>query len=609
MRGQQGHQVCQLPSEVACQGLQDCPGDQICGADAECRDSCEGGCVADQSCSAGACADVAELDDQGDLPRPAQSNGDAPPCELDSDCSGDLVCRSGGCRLQCDAALPCVAGSSCHDGVCETDLVERPCLRNSDCLDSQRCDAGECLPEPEPPEPACHYDSDCDVVGQHCIEGECACECKTDPDCAAGSTCIGECVCVRRAVHNTVNISNAGQVRELAEVEAIDGKLVIAPGAPLSISLPKLKTVGGLSIAGKDTVFSADHLSKVIGDLECEGECRLPELTSAGDVTLKPGREVELEFPALVSIGKLTVSGSQARSVSLQALTEMTDLAVEDNTRLTSVSLPLVDTNVDPALAKGRSITISTNAELDHLEVGGQKLTTVDIELNPKLQSVSFPVMTEGTSFKLTDASRLTNLDLPLLQSLASLDYRASSGPTTWKLPKLESVSARFSLVGLEGLRYIWAPFFTYTGYLQIANNESLLVVDLPLGKPPEPLDPLGPPGIGTIDITNNDKLERVSFSELQIVDSWFILAANKNLAQLDLPVLSKGGFFSVSLSLLTNLNTLERTPPRTAVSMTAFAAEDNSKLATCPLQALLQTMTIGGTPVLSNNLCPCTCP
>jgi hypothetical protein len=66
--------VCQLPDEVDCVNDKDCPGEQVCGIDDECRDPCEtdGDCTPTQICAnSGECASTDpgrdSLDDEGNI--------------------------------------------------------------------------------------------------------------------------------------------------------------------------------------------------------------------------------------------------------------------------------------------------------------------------------------------------------------------------------------------------------------------------------------------------------------------------------------------------------------------------------------------------------------
>lgn len=69
-----GTNVCQLEDEIGCDRDKDCPGEQVCGVDEECRDSCrkDTECIAGQVCAASdECASTGpgkdELDENGNI--------------------------------------------------------------------------------------------------------------------------------------------------------------------------------------------------------------------------------------------------------------------------------------------------------------------------------------------------------------------------------------------------------------------------------------------------------------------------------------------------------------------------------------------------------------
>jgi hypothetical protein len=112
--------VCQLSDEVKCSFNSDCPGDQVCGVDGECRDQCvtERDCVKGQLCVRGTCAESAELVN-GDLLPAGKNSAAGQPCSYNSDCEEPLVCRAQGfCGLECKDDRDCSSGSSCQDGRC-----------------------------------------------------------------------------------------------------------------------------------------------------------------------------------------------------------------------------------------------------------------------------------------------------------------------------------------------------------------------------------------------------------------------------------------------------------------------------------------------------------
>lgn len=108
--------VCQLLTEVSCSKDVDCPGQQICAKDGECRDACSDAmdCVSPQTCVAGACASADELVDGG-LPA---TGGEGKECHWNSDCPGVLLCINGVCGPECKGAKDCEQGAVCVEGAC-----------------------------------------------------------------------------------------------------------------------------------------------------------------------------------------------------------------------------------------------------------------------------------------------------------------------------------------------------------------------------------------------------------------------------------------------------------------------------------------------------------
>ena len=73
--------------------------------------------------------------------------------------------------------------------MCGPDFMCTPgCAVDSDCMDGERCIAGQCLAS------GCATDADC-PGGQRCRSGQCqTVECTTDADCAGGRICTdGRC--------------------------------------------------------------------------------------------------------------------------------------------------------------------------------------------------------------------------------------------------------------------------------------------------------------------------------------------------------------------------------------------------------------------------------
>jgi len=120
----------------------------------------------------------------------------APPCKVDSDCSGGLVCSLGHCVASCDAsANPCPTGQTCTNGRCYNDGGNTcgsgsvvVCNSDTACGQSRVCVAGQC-------HAACATTTDC-ALGQSCANGACTdaapttAQCLWDSDCGASFRCI-----------------------------------------------------------------------------------------------------------------------------------------------------------------------------------------------------------------------------------------------------------------------------------------------------------------------------------------------------------------------------------------------------------------------------------
>jgi hypothetical protein len=173
--------VCQLPDETSCLYNSDCPGRQVCGVDARCRDQCavDRDCLEGQACVTGTCAEPSELTGEGTLPvvnlADAQVSGQ--PCSYTSECASVFVCRNGLCAFECIADSDCSGGRACAEHRCV-----RPACGGAD--SGIAALAGG----------ACQYTSEC-PPSLVCREGRCTCECLGMADCPTGYDCA-QYVCV-----------------------------------------------------------------------------------------------------------------------------------------------------------------------------------------------------------------------------------------------------------------------------------------------------------------------------------------------------------------------------------------------------------------------------
>lgn len=442
VQSDQRRNVCQLPDEQACGAGEACPGSQVCGVDAECRDACSSDrdCLVEQVCSSGTCADESEVDAEGRLPAEPERRATAP-CVFDSDCPGSSLCLAGSCRAQCFTAADCRAGWSCAEGVCEAPGAPLPeCLRSSDCSTGQHCARGACLDDVALPEPECSYDSDCAVSGQHCLSGSCTCECSTDEDCPTRTSCSDACACVPSGVINgNFKVLNEAQLRSLDDIVKITGVLTLAINATGEFHVPDVREVGSLSVNTNATYVLA-ALETVNDSYSCTGDCRAPRLKSVGDVYLNGGGD-KIEFPSLSTMRSVSISSRSITSVAFPSLTSATNVYLLGNPRLTSFDAPQLGsvTRVTveqspriarfhaPLLAPSAELTLQGCADLSKLHLPAVKdVETLMITGSPLLASLDLSGLRDVSVLRLYHLQGLTELELGSPQAIGSFSLLAS---------------------------------------------------------------------------------------------------------------------------------------------------------------------------------------
>jgi hypothetical protein len=388
VRGARQRNVCQLEDEQSCSQHAPCPGSQLCAVDATCRDACleSEDCIAGQVCTTSTCADATEVDAEGLLPVAASESA----CTYDSDCSAGRVCRGGECQIECRVTRDCATAHVCNDGVCEPLPAATPvCLRPSDCKESQGCVDGECVDSPPEPTLDCRYSSDCTVTGQHCDQGTCVCECKIKADCGADEDCWNGCACrSTRKIVGDVIINGEIQLRELDNVDEIDGKLTLYLQSTGSFRVPGVRLAKSVLVDGHEVsptvVFEA--LERVTETFQCDQACFAPRLASAGSITLHSLNMHEFSLPALASVTTRFDAFDNPRLgvISFPALTSAPELDVHDNPQLGALDLRRLD-----------SVT------------GALKLTN-----NSKLETVNLSRLKQAGSLELSKLPWLSALSL-----------------------------------------------------------------------------------------------------------------------------------------------------------------------------------------------------
>lgn len=119
VQGEKPYRVCQNEKEQKCVRHSECPGQQVCGVDGQCRDACadDRDCGTTQKCVATSCAEPAELGPGGKL-TPKPETGAIVSCARSSECPGTLVCLDHACKEECLGDKDCDAGLRCEATRC-----------------------------------------------------------------------------------------------------------------------------------------------------------------------------------------------------------------------------------------------------------------------------------------------------------------------------------------------------------------------------------------------------------------------------------------------------------------------------------------------------------
>jgi hypothetical protein len=289
--------VCQLEQDSTCRTSADCTSGLTCSQDGACRDVCvsDADCVGQQRCTKGVCAEPAELDDNGELPRILAQQD----CRLDSDCDLGSICLRGVCAPQCRSDRDCEAGEICADGACQAPEpeVRCSCREDVDCAAGETCDGCACQPARAP---ECVLAADCEP-GERCLNGVCSCGCVDDRDCPASRVCDG-CICVPEP---PVSVVDDAIIRSAADLDLMRGVLEVRG---------TLMLIAVTTTAGLETLESVGDLNVSYVNMEAVGPSPLAGLLGLtaikGNLSFVDVNLTALELnPALSVEGDVSFSG------------------------------------------------------------------------------------------------------------------------------------------------------------------------------------------------------------------------------------------------------------------------------------------------------------
>jgi hypothetical protein len=602
--GKGNRNVCQLADEAACSEAGSCPGVQVCGADAACRDACssDAECLAEQICTGGTCADAAEVNDVGELtPAPGRPSLAAEPCAFDSDCPGSLACVAGTCAAECQADGDCRVGQTCRAGRClEPEAPSAGCLRSSDCDVGELCFQGQCQDAPTVPEPECAYDSDCGTAGQHCMQGTCLCECATDSDCGSERLCDGACQCIpSRVLVGNVNVSNARQLEALKDVVEVTGELTFNIYGFGEYHLPHLRKAGYIGAYDYEATVFFDALEEVLA-MNCYQDCRLPSLKRAGSLTINTQAMREAVLPALESIGTFNVwYSSQLQSISAPSLVSAEMVRFEGNSELSRVDLPQLESldslilNTNDRLAKlslpnanpREAISIGTHPVLVSIELPAvtQLASTLAIGGSPLLQTIDLSSLRQVSGVSFYQMPKLSQLHLTSLQQVGgTLQFSYTACPEVLELPALTQL-AQLTLFYVTGVASVQAPLLTEMVQVDAFNSPQLTQIALPI-------DTL----TGRLYLQDNPKLQSVSFPNLEQMGILHV-AGSPELAVLQLPALTKAEGVFIGSTGISNLDSLNPDISGSLATAGDLNVTLNPALPACAVDALAAALTAKG--------------
>lgn len=617
--GQGKRNVCQLADEAACSALGSCPGAQVCGADAACRDACstDSQCLAEQICSGGTCADTEEVDAQGQLtPAPERPTTTPAPCAFDSDCPGQLVCVAGACASECEGDADCRSDQTCRAGRCQTQALPLAgCLRTSDCGSGQVCAQGECRTPPLEPELECAYDSDCGKPGQHCAAGACHCECAGDADCASGRLCADECQCLpSRVLVGNVNVTNARELAALQDVVEVTGELTFNIPGYGEYHLPRLRKAGFIGAFEYKATLVFEALEEATG-INCYQDCRLPSLKRTGALTINSQVAREVVLPVLETAGNFNVwYSSQLERVSAPLLETAQILRFEGNARLGLVDLPKLST-VDsvifgmndrlPKLSLPKadvttSISIATNPELLSVELPSVKKlsSSLGIGNNPRVEVLNFAGLQEVADVSFYQMPELSQLDLSsLIQITNNLQFSYGAGPSVLTLPVLKQAKA-ITLFHVARVGSVSAPLLTQLEQFNAYTSPDLTDVELAVQTLTSQLY-----------LQDNAALRSARFPSLQRIGSLHV-GISPLLTTLEFPALTKADGVFIGGTGISSLDTLNPSISGSLATAGDFNITANPALPQCAANALGAALTakgwVGSIYQSSNLECSC---
>jgi hypothetical protein len=270
-------------------------------------------------------------------------------------------------------------------------------------------------------------------------------------------------------------------------------------------------------------------------------------------------------------------------NINFDGLTNVSgDVDIQLNPALSSLSFPLLKRISDfqcyntaltslslPALASGATISIAYT-NLEMLNFPALiKVMDFGSYDNPNLTSLSLPVCNWANSFTLNGSPLLSSVALPALVTCDQFDIASSSVLSTLSLPLLQT-SSNFTCGGNTSLTALSLPLLQTNTNFTCVGNTILTTLSLPLLQTNS-----------GFSCSDNTSLTTLSLPLLQ-TNASFNCAGNTSLANLSLPALTTVGEIVIG-----NNNELTTFSGPLLASVSRLEFNFNSKLANINLPAL----------------------
>ncbi|MFT3912056.1 MAG: hypothetical protein QM737_21705 [Ferruginibacter sp.] len=234
--------------------------------------------------------------------------------------------------------------------------------------------------------------------------------------------------CPQMTFGNTLYISgNAITNISFPSLNKLRGGLGVTSNSLTSVSFPALATVGGDCSVGGNSLTSVAYAA----------------LTTVRDFYVGTGQNSTTLSVPLLNTANNVYCRNMIGSISLSfpVLKRIAGLTIENNTMLTGISMPLLD-----SINNTNDLLIVNNASLSSMNFNSLKrMGAFRIDDNPVLTAVSFPQLItsfgSSSTHSISHNIGITSISLPALTTISYLICTGDSSLTSISIPSLTTLT------------------------------------------------------------------------------------------------------------------------------------------------------------------------